>query len=346
MKLNIKYNNHLKTDKMMKKTFYLRKSVLALLASVLLFPFSSSAILIHGDVAYSNSINITDVTALIDNIFMDYVSAVDDVDGDNRVTISDVTALINYLLTGEWRWAYHGPAIPDNAEVFTVAGYTFAMIPVEGGFVNTTGGNGEKYVEDFYIGQTEVPMGLWIALMGSNPSSNSVFYQSPWQPVNHVSWWECQEFIAKLNEITGREFHLPLRDQWRYAAKGGKYSHGYIYAGSNTPEEVAWIQTDPPELYDNTMFQSSIFFVIVGLKAPNELGLYDMSGNVLEWTYNSVQVDTISPLDSEEHRRWQKTMYGGSAYNMYIDCKIDNGQTHYAGEIPMYSGLRLALGGH
>ena len=124
-------------------------------------------------------------------------------------------------------------------------------------------------LSSFYICKFEVTQALWKLVMGTNPSNykgNSLL------PIENVSWNNCQEFIRKLNAMTGKHFRLPTEAEWEYAARGGKRSKGYIYAGSNNLDEVAWYG-------DN----SGSITHPVGTKAPNELGLYDMSGNVLEW---------------------------------------------------------------
>ena len=94
----------------------------------------------------------------------------------------------------------------------------------------------------------------------------------PLRPVEGVSWDDCQVFITRLNELTGQNFRLPTEAEWEFAARGGNKTQGYRYAGSNTADDVAWYE-DNSELLTHR----------VGTKAPNELGLYDMSGNVCEW---------------------------------------------------------------
>ena len=122
---------------------------------------------------------------------------------------------------------------------------------------------------DYYIGKYEVTQGLWKAVMGSNPSN---FTGNDNLPVEQVSWDDIQEFIVKLNTKTKQKYRLPTEAEWEYAARGGNISRGYAYPGSNNINEVAWYngnsgrQTHP-----------------VGVKQPNELGLHDMAGNVLEW---------------------------------------------------------------
>ena len=136
---------------------------------------------------------------------------------------------------------------------------------------------------DYYIGKYEVTQALWQAVMGNNPSE----FKGDNLPVEQVSWDDCQEFISQLNRITGKTFRLPTEAEWEYAARGGKKSRGYQYSGSNNISDVAWYT-------DNSGSKTHA----VGSKQENELGIYDMSGNVWEWcqdwygTYSSSsQVD-------------------------------------------------------
>ena len=133
---------------------------------------------------------------------------------------------------------------------------------------------------DYYIGKYEVTQALWQAVMGSNPSS----FKGYDLPVEEVSWNDCQDFISKLNAMTGKRFRLPTEAEWEYAARGGKKSRGYRYSGSNTLGDVAWYG-------DNSGSKTHA----VGTKQPNELGIYDMSGNVLEWCQDRYGSYSSSP---------------------------------------------------
>ena len=123
-------------------------------------------------------------------------------------------------------------------------------------------------LSSYYIGKTEVTQELWQAVMGSNPSR----FTGNRKPVEQVSWKDCQIFISKLNSLTGKKFRLPTEAEWEFAAQGAIKSKDYKYSGSNTLDDVAWY-------YGNSGKTTHE----VGTKSPNELGLYDMTGNVYEW---------------------------------------------------------------
>lgn len=184
-------------------------------------------------------------------------------------------------------------------QTFTVDGVSYTMVRVEGGtFTRVATSEQGSDISDieksahkvtlssFYIGQTEVTQALWQAVMGYNPSN----FKGNKLPVEMVSWDDCQEFIKKLNAQTGKNFRLPTEAEWEYAAWGGKQSRGYKYSGSNTAEQVAWYYENSGDCRlkdsDNELDNLDKYHCRtheVATKSPNELGLYDMSGNVWEW---------------------------------------------------------------
>ena len=229
------------------------------------------------------------------------------------------------------------PAFDGEDKVFTVNGVSFKMIAVKGGTFQMGSDDGFEWekpvhqvtLSDYYIGETEVTQELWSAVMGSNPS---YFTGNMQRPVEWVSWNDCQTFISKLNQLTGETFRLPTEAQWEYAARGGNKSKGYTYSGSNVIDDVAWCGYNSGEMTHP-----------VKTKAPNELGIYDMSGNVWEWcsdrygSYSSAaQTDpTGSSTGSDRVRR------GGGRSGLATCCRVA-----YRGRTPAdsngYLGLRLA----
>jgi formylglycine-generating enzyme required for sulfatase activity len=167
-------------------------------------------------------------------------------------------------------------AIQSNY-IETACGINLQMVFVQGGkfmMGSKDGGSDEKPVHpvilsDFFIGKFEVTERQWQYVMGKNPS---FFKGCDDCPVEQVSWNDVQEFIRKLNRKSGKNYRLPTEAEWEYAAKGGNKSKGFTYSGSDSISDVAWYNKN-----------SDSKTHLVGQKQPNELGLYDMSGNVLEW---------------------------------------------------------------
>ena len=185
--------------------------------------------------------------------------------------------------------------------------YRFHMMHVEG----------EKY--DYYIGQTEVTQGLWEKVMGYN---NSIVVGDD-LPVEKVSWDECQQFIGRLNEMTGLHFRLPTEAEWEYAARGGNRSRGCSYAGSNNIDSVGWYS-------DNSQQTTHA----VASLMPNELGVYDMTGNVWEWCQ-----------DFYDAGQTMHVVKSGSWFDAATTCRI-NARTGRAADYQSYIGLRLVMDVH
>ena len=185
-------------------------------------------------------------------------------------------------------------------------------------------------LKGFYICKYEVTQAEWKAVMGENPSD----FKGDNLPVENVSWDDCQEFIRKLNELTGKNFRLPTEAEWEYAARGGKRSNGAKYAGDNNIDNVAWYGQNS----NNTTHP-------VGTKRANELGLYDMSGNVWEWCQDwfdhyssSAQTNPTGP-DAGRNR----VLRGGSWCSFAGVCRLSCRGGDFPGDRGSVSGLRLVL---
>ena len=218
-------------------------------------------------------------------------------------------------------------------ETFTVNGVSFDMIEVEGGTYKMGDDNSteadekpahNETIATFQIGKTEVTQELWQAVMGTNPSN---FKGEANLPVEKVSWTDCNTFITKLNQATGKNFRLPTEAEWEYAARGGNKSQGYTYSGSNTLDDVAWYK-------DNSSSKTHP----VAQKQPNELGVYDMSGNVWEWTSDKYS-DNYSSARTSSSRVDRGGGWGGSAANSRVAFRA----SHSESSTYNYLGLRLAL---
>lgn len=184
--------------------------------------------------------------------------------------------------------------------------------------------------EDYYIGKYEVTQALWNVVMDSKHSTND----GDLLPKNYVSWNDCQEFIEKLNKITGLKFRLPTEAEWEYAARGGKKSKRYLYSGSNNVLDVAW--------YDGN---SSNKRHPVGTKQANELGIFDMGGNVSEWCqdlWGQYQNDSqINPLGSSAGTK--HVLRGGNYFFDIRICYLSYRMFAESNYKDAFNGFRLAL---
>ena len=230
-----------------------------------------------------------------------------------------------------------------NNKTFRVRGVSFNMQFVEGGTFTmgatkeqgTWSTDNDEYpthqvtLGNYMIGETEVTQALWKAVMGNNPSD----YLGDNRPVEEVSWNDCQQFIKKLNEITGEKFRLPTEAEWEYAARGGIHSQGFRYPGTAKAKEACWYGNSNNGTHE------------VGKKCPNELGIYDMGGNVWEWCQDWKGDYTSSPVTNPVGPRTgtKRVVRGGSFHS----TKDLTRTTHRSSNIPNYTrnyiGLRLAL---
>ena len=240
------------------------------------------------------------------------------------------------------RQAQQKPAASTSKPKLTLNNLMSNMVYVEGGTF-TMGATPEQQNPDldekpahsvtlssYYICKYEVTQALWKAVMGSNPSKR----KGDNLPVEQVSWDDCQAFLRKLKAMTGKNFRLPTEAEWEYAARGGNRSRGYQYGGSNNFSDVAWHG-------NNSGYQTHA----VGTKSPNELGIYDMSGNVNEWcqdwygSYSSyAQTNPTGPGNGS-----LRVSRGSSWCNPTNSCRVSS----RCGMRPDYCddsrGFRLAL---
>lgn len=226
---------------------------------------------------------------------------------------------------------------------FNIDGVEFKMVFVEGETftMGATSEQGDDAYEDeypthrvtlsdYYIGETEVTQALWQAVMGSNPS----YFKGDNLPVENVSYDDVKTFITKLNGKTGKTFRLPTEAEWEYAARGGKKSKGYKYSGSNNIDDVAWYSENSNDKTHP-----------VKTKIPNELGLYDITGNVWEWCSDwygayssSSQTNPTGPsLGSDRVSR------GGSWNNNARCCRASYRYDDILSNLGDFLGFRLVM---
>ncbi len=222
-----------------------------------------------------------------------------------------------------WKLTQWIPDPPPEVFIEKIGSIDYPMVRVAGG-IYTMGSPDTEVgrsadecqhsvsVATFNIGQTEVTQAQWYAVMGSNPS---YFRHDNNLPVERVSWNNVQVFIQKLNAQTGKNFRLPTEEEWEYAARGGGSSRMTKYAGSDNLDEVAWCG------YEKT---GKITHPVATKKKSNELGLYDMSGNVWEWCqdpygpYPEGCSDQRSIIDFSTDFR---VVRGGSWFSSPSDCR-------------------------
>ena len=233
---------------------------------------------------------------------------------------------------------------PGEPEMVFVQGGTFLMgcTAEQGGDCDSDESpNHLVTVSDFYIGKYEVTQAQWEAVMGTSISQqrdkaggSSLYGVGANYPMYYVSWHEVQEFINRLNALTGKQYRLPTEAEWEYAARGGNQSRGYKYSGSNFIEQVAWFK-------DNSGGTTHP----VGTKSPNELGLYDMSGNVWEWCYDwygsysgTQQANPMGPSSGTD-----RVFRGGRWGSLASGCRVSYRSSNIPSFRSYFLGFRLVL---
>ena len=203
------------------------------------------------------------------------------------------------------------------------SGPSFDMLLVEGGSFQMGGTDEEAYdfekpvhkveVPTFYLGKYPVTQDLWEAIMGNNPSG----YKGPRHPVENVSWEDVQKFLQRLNKETKQSYRLPTEAEWEFAARGGIHTEEYLYAGSDKLSEVGWYR-------ENSGNQTQP----VGQLLENELGLFDLSGNVYEWCeddyhnrFSGAPTDGSAWIDYPKRREY-RVLRGGRCRAHARDCRI------------------------
>ena len=263
-----------------------------------------------------------------------------DLNGDGVVDLSDVTDLIDYILN------------PPLTQTYTVNGVSFDMITMQGGTFtmgatedqSTYADKSEKpphqvTLSTYQIGKTEVTQELWEAVTGKSLSQIArangwtLYGDGPDYPMYYITWDDCQEFITKLNELTGQQFRMPTEAEWEYAARGGNKSKGFTFSGSNNIADVAWYSEN-----------SSNRSCPVANKAPNELGIYDMTGNVWEWCSDwygdysdAPQTNPTGPETGTEHVV-RGGCWGAMVSGSHLSNRISYVPTFHSNSV----GLRLA----
>lgn len=205
-------------------------------------------------------------------------------------------------------------------------------------------------LSDFYIGKYSVTQAEWQAIIGINPSH---FKDNEKCPVESVSWNDCEKYIQRLNEKTNKNYRFLTDAEWEYAAKGGIHSKGYNFSGSNNIDEVAWYWRNSGDIKlttkrsKNKVMKNNCRTHPVGTKVSNELGIYDMSGNVYEWCNDWYDEDYYRNIPSQDPQGGSygtdRILRGGSWFFLDDDCRSIVRTWNRPNSISNDTGFRLAL---
>ena len=205
----------------------------------------------------------------------------------------------------------------------------------------------QVHLSDFEIGQFPITQAQWMAIMGSNPSH---FKKCPNCPVEQVSWNDIQNFLQKLNSLTGMNYRLPTEAEWEFAARGGNQSQEHTYSGSNDPDEVGWYwknsgdQLLEGEWDRDKITRNNCRTHPVGKKHPNELGIYDLTGNVWEWCQDWYGTYSKGPETHPQgpQKGVNRVLRGGSWYSSAGHLRVSNRDSSGPGYRNRIIGFRLA----
>ena len=255
-------------------------------------------------------------------------------------TVADLIEMINSTTVSAGKRTAEIPPVIKNLinNMVQVKGGTFTM-----GSHNPGAAIDERPVHrvtlpSFSIGRYQVTQEEWETIMGSNPS----VFKGKKRPVENVSWDDCQRFVEKLNELTHQGFRLPTEAEWEFAARGGNHSKQYLYSGSDNLNTVANFEKNVTDVKSKPDFGTQN----VGIKEPNELGIYDMSGNVSEWCYDWKgeyrKEDVTLPTGPElgcfrVHR-------GGGWNSISKNCTVSSRNYDLPSHKYSNTGLRIVLG--
>ena len=291
------------------------------------------ALLSDDSTTYDETITYTDDYAVDSTVVEDVTAAMADsvvadswYDDVEEETAADAVAAISNISPKE-------EALPEIEMVY-VSGGEFTMgatSQMEGRAWEDEYPAHQVTLSSYYIGKYEVTQRLWKAVMGSNPSE----HVGDNLPVENVTWHDVQRFLSKLNSMTGKNYRLPSEAEWEYAARGGRRSYGYVFSGSNSLGSVAWYESN-----------SGGCTHPVGAKSPNELGLYDMTGNVIEWVQDryapytaDAQVDPVVTSGNGDERVIKGGSWSSVEKGSHVSFRYGENPSNHDGK----QGFRLAL---